>query len=430
MALLTQNLFLASTLFISPSQPARISQTSSQVWFSDPQSVEARPLERGLILKALKSRARLQATGLDASKNTWTSIQIVSDANYKALKKCSDRSLTWDSSLKIPTAFSSSQPLLDSLKYFQACGFDELAWDPQSPQWNEFQKLFLEAESRAEWQGLRLLSKEWDHGTRRIQIEKLPHNTFRLRKILGPLSPFAQIEEVSAPRPGNTLIFEVTLFEFSRQAASKLGLTWPEQFRILPLEGNPFEDSLKNLQLGLDFGESYGVGRVLAKPQIRVKAGQVSKFHSGGEIPIQILTENVKKTEWKDYGLLLEIGVPANTATGSREVSVDFKIELSEPDFSMGAESSPGMSVRRLQSQFDLRIRETTVLSTMIQTHSGARRSGLAGLGRVPVLRNLFSSKGQLNHESELWFAIRPVWDEILWQEDLPRKVQNDLKDI
>jgi|GEM_PF-963880 len=432
MALITQNLILASTLFLSPSHPALVSNTTSQVWFSEPNSLEVQALDSGLLLKVTKQHARLQATGLQKqSPKEWNTLQAISDANYLALTRCPSFPVQWKTGLEIPLFSPANNTSLDTwLAQINDCGFDEISFDEQNPLFSNFQKNLLKRESESEWKGIRILQKSWKEGRKVYVVENNSNQSSRLSKTLGPYSPFVKIEERESPKPGNTLIFEVTLFEFSRQAASKLGVSWPEQIRMLSLEGNLFKDSFKALEVGLDFGESFGVGRVLAKPQIRVKAGQTSKFHSGGEIPIQIITAETQKTEWKKYGLLLEIGVPKETSTGAREVSVDFKVELSEPDFSMGAETSPGLSVRRLESQFDLRVRESTVLSTMIQTNSGARRSGLSGLSRIPILKNVFSSKSQQDHESELWFAIRPMWDEMPWSDDLEKKGLHDISNL
>lgn len=432
MPIITQNLILSSTLFLAPSHPALIKQHSSQVWFSDPNAIEAHALEHGLLLKAQKSRARLQASGLTnkTSKQSWTTLQVVSDKNYKALERCPSITFEWNSKNQLPIFSSnSSRTLIESLSTISECQFDELEFNETDSKFPDFQKILSQMESEAEWKGFRILSKSWLDGRKQIILSE-GNSVNRFKSLLGPLAPFVEIQTKSAPKPGNTLIFEVTLFEFSRNAADKLGLTWPTHIKFLPLEGNLFKQAQSSLELGLDFGESHGVGRILAKPQIRVKAGQIAKFHSGGEIPIQIITEEVKKTEWKTYGLMLEIGVPKETATGASEVTVDFKVELSEPNISMGSEVSPGLSVRRLESQFDLRVRESTVLSTMIQTQSGAHRAGVQGLSKIPVLQNIFSSKSQQNHESELWFAIRPLWDEISWQDNLEEKGLNDISNL
>jgi pilus assembly protein CpaC len=152
---------------------------------------------------------------------------------------------------------------------------------------------------------------------------------------------------------------------------------------------------------------------VLARPQIRTKPGERAIFQSGGEIPIRNAGKNGGPTVWKNYGLLLTLVPDAQVETGSPEIAVEFKLELSEPDYSAAIDGVPGMKVRRLESRFDLRTAETTILTTLVQTRTGKESDGLYGTRSVPLLQHLFGSQTRTDQDSELWFAIRPVWEEI-----------------
>jgi hypothetical protein len=430
MALLSSNIILSGILFLSPSNPAFIQKPSAQVWLSDPQAIEVQSLHNGVLLKAHRSGARLQALGLNAQKpHEWTRIHVSSDANIRALQKCPTAPIDW--SHEQGPSFLKTTSLIQNFSLLQQCGFENLHLTDEVLSLKEFENLLIQKESEAEWKGARLLSKAWQKGQRVYRIEEnRPELKQRLIQSLDLLAPFVLVKESAAPKPGHTLIFEVTLFEFSRHAASKLGVAWPQHLKLFSVDGDSFRSLNKGVGIGADFGESLGIGKILARPQIRVKAGQKARFQSGGEFPVTLISENVQKTEWKNYGLLLELAVPQDTTTGAREIVVDFKVEVSEPEMSLGSDSSPGLSVRRLESQFDLRTHETTVLSTMIQTRQGARRSGLRGLNQVPLLQDLFSQKGQQEQASELWFAIRPVWDEVPWSESTLQKGTHELSNL
>lgn len=412
------SLILGGTLFISLSNPAFFQRTGEDVWFSNPQAISAQPLNRGLMIRPKDSSSGLQSLGLDdANPSKLVRIQNVSDTNYAALSICPLAPVEAQSLGLIVSTQTSD--LLSAMAQLHKCGFEQLRLREADLQNRSLLEMFSLKESEALAKGHRILSSGWENGRRILHFDETQiRQASSLLLHFGALAAFTELRSQKAPRPGNTLIFEVTLFEFFRNAASKIGVSWPESFRILNLEGSPFKKLSTSLELGLDFGESQGVSKVLARPQIRVKAGQKARFQSGGELPVQIITETTQNTQWKAYGLILDLAVPEETVTGADEISVDFKVELSEPDLSRGTDSIPGLIVRRLESRFDLRSQETTVLSTMLQTRSGALRSGITGLSRTPVLKQIFSSKSQQEQESELWFAIRPRWDEIPWEEN------------
>jgi len=411
-------LLLSGTFFISISNPAFFKRTAEDVWFSNPQAISVQSLNRGLMIRPKDSTSALQSLGLDESDpSALLRIQNVSDVNYLALRTCPQAPLESQSLGLILSRQTRDLP--STLGLLHKCGFENLRFREIDLQNRELMEMYSLKESEAVAKGHRILSSGWENGRRVLFVdEEQARQATLLLGQFGALASFTELRSQKAPRPGNTLIFEVTLFEFFRNAASKIGVSWPDNFRILNIDGSPFKKINAGLSLGLDFGESQGVSKILARPQIRVKAGQKSRFQSGGEIPIQIITETTQSTQWKAYGLILDLAVPEDTVTGASEINVDFKVELSEPDLSRGTDSVPGLIVRRLESRFDLRSHETTVLSTMLQTRSGALRSGIPGLVNTPVLKQIFSSKSQQEQESELWFAIRPRWDEIPWKED------------
>jgi hypothetical protein len=420
MTALGTQLILGGTLFLSNANPAFIKHPATDVWFSDPQAVSVQTLSQGLLLRAKDSTTGHQALGIDSQKpGALVRLQNVSDASYQALKRCPQAPLdAGRNGLRLADI-----SVARALSLLGDCGFEGLRLSPEQQSDALVAQGFALKESEAMAKGYRILSTSWEDGLRVIVIDEAQRAQItHLKQLFADLASFIEFRLRKAPRPGNTLIFEVTLFEFFRNAASKIGVSWPSSFRILDLEGSPFRKLNPTLALGLDFGESQGVSRVLARPQIRVKAGEKARFQSGGEIPVQIVTDTVRSTQWKEYGLILELAVAAETPTGADEISLDFKVEVSEPDFSRGTEVVPGLAVRRLESRFDVRTRETTVLTTLLQMRSGALRAGLAGLSRIPVAKELFSSRSRQEQESELWFAIRPHWDEIPWNEETLRR--------
>ena len=411
MAINSSVLILSGTLLLSQSHPIEFSKPASETWFSDPKLVDVAALQHKIIVRA-KAQGLLHASGLDSSNTELSRLLVVSDENYSALKRCP----------QLPIDLTQSVPAwTGSLKSFRAlaptCHFESLGLKTETLADSEF----IEIESRLKSKGYLIRSVRWnDRQKRQIEISssksELLNTAPTLLREIGPLAPFYDIAFRDSPRPGRTLIFQLTLFEFSRSRAQSLGLRLPRALdfksTLGPKAGLQVLDG--SFQVGADFGETQGFGHILARPQVRTKPGEKALFQSGGEIPIRQVGPYSSSTQWKNYGLILHLEPDAAIETGSPEISLGLDIELSEPDMGTAVDGVPGMTLRKLGSRFDLRIDETTILSTMIQTRSGTQRNGVAGFSRIPLLGDLiFGAHSDFEQDSELWFAMRPTWDEI-----------------
>ncbi len=406
------NLFLAGTLIISPHHPAQFPQALPQVWLSNSAKVDAQSLGSGIVLKA-KEPGIIFGVGMQRQQTDPMRIYVVSDTNYDAIKKCP--TLNIDTSKNPPEVKSIDTDILDKITN---CGFTELSLS-ESLQQNHEQD-FEWTERLLKTRGFKFSRPQWlESGQRKLNVYDTQANlNSRLNRLLGKLAPFYQIQAIDSPKPGRTLVFQLTLFEFSRIKARQLGVKFPNSFSVKSLEGDFAHKTISTngkdgIEIGADFGESLGVGKILAQPQIRTKPGEKATFQSGGELPIKSSSAYHSETIWKSYGLIVNLEPDASVETGATEVSLGFKVELSEPDNSTALDGIPGMIVRRLESRFDLRTNENTVLTTMIQTRLGANRSGIAGLMHIPLLGRLLSDQSDNEQGSELWFSMRPSWEEI-----------------
>ena len=402
-------LWLNKTLVLSAANPTLISSKLSPLWLSKEDIVVARPTQKGILLEA-------QNEGLlhiySASSTERARVAVLSDANYSALKRCpkaplefADNGLTWKGSH-------------EELKIFAHCHFQKIL--PESA--SKIERLSMEKEAELIRNGIRILRSQWDNGQRRLIVAGNKSEESELKqnisKHLKELQPFYDIQIKELPKPGNTIVFELTLFEFSRSKAQELGLKWPSQFQVSALAGSPLPklNDPNSLDLIANFGEQHGVGKILAQPRLRATPGETARFQSGGELPIVQSSMYGQKTQWKNYGLLLELTAAKETEAGNPEVSVEFSLELSEPDEGTALNGVPGMLKRSLQSRFELRTGETTILSSLVKLRNGKNRDGLAGLSQIPFLSYLFSGERTRSQNTELWFAITPKWERM----DLP----------
>lgn len=402
-------LWLNKTLILSAANPTLLSSKLSPLWLSKEDIVVARPTPKGILLEAQKEGILhlYSASSTDKAR-----VAVLSDANYAAIKKCpkapveiADDGLIWKGST-------------EELKNYTHCNFDKIL--PESA--SKIEKLSMEKEAELIKSGIRILRSEWTKGQRRLLIASNkndePELKQNIQKHLKELQPFYEIQFKDLPKPGNTIVFELTLFEFSRSKARELGLKWPSQFQMSALAGSPLPNlnGPHSLDLIANFGEQHGVGKILAQPRLRATPGETARFQSGGELPIVQSSMYGQKTQWKNYGLLLELTAAKETEAGNPEVSVEFSLELSEPDEGTALNGVPGMLKRSLQSRFELRAGETTILSSLVKLRNGKNREGLIGLSQIPFLSYIFSSENTRSQNTELWFAITPKWERF----DLP----------
>jgi Flp pilus assembly secretin CpaC len=300
-----------------------------------------------------------------------------------------------------------------TLSVIKKCGFDEIALGNQSQL--EIENTLKLRESQLISLGLNIQRSYWKNGQRTLEIIKNNFETLlpQINFVLNELFPIYQWRLVEVATPGKTLLFELTLFEFSQHRARELGLEWPKRVPILALQGNLAQRGDGNSLITFaDFGESQGVGKIIAQPQLRCKPGEKAIFQNGGELPITSTSAYQSKTEWKSYGLELQLEAAPDINVGAQEITISFSLNVSEPDMATALNGIPGLTSKKLQSRFDLRNDETTLLSTLLQKRESKNRSGLAFLTQIPILSYLFSNENRQAQQSELWIAIKSSWEE------------------
>ncbi len=411
-------LLISGTLILSENGPVRITKPHQEVWFSSQSCLEVKPIQQSLLLNPKKTCALNSSLQIgDKQQASPQKILIVSRENFKALAKCPTQDL--DLSVHPPKAQEWSNK---QMEWLSRCGFEDLQLSPESQHYFQKNVEHVEKDVFTEHSGVRAI--QWEQGQRKIDLTAGSQEDFLLLKKrvyqqLGPWAPFYKFSYLPSAKPGRTLLFRLTLFEFSKSKAQALGAVWPIQVRLFPLEGSvpkQVDSSGKQapVNIGADFGEQSGLGRILAQPKIRTKPGEKASFHTGGEMPIKTSNGRQQNTTWKNYGLIVNLEPDSSVLTGHPEISLKFQVELSEPDNGLSVDGVPGMKVRRLESRFDLRTNVETILTSMISSRLGNSSQGILGFSKIPILGRLFGSENEHEHNSELWFSIYPSWNESL----------------
>ena len=93
-------------------------------------------------------------------------------------------------------------------------------------------------------------------------------------------------------------------------------------------------------------------------------------------------------------------------------ISLEIAPEVSSIDpsssYKVGNISIPGFIVRRAQTSVDLKSGQSFMIAGLLQSQNDTATQRIPGLGRVPVLGALFSSKAYQRRETDLVIIITP----------------------
>lgn len=157
--------------------------------------------------------------------------------------------------------------------------------------------------------------------------------------------------------------------------------------------------------------EDRGVARRLAEPNLIARSGQKASFLAGGEVPIPISGDEGQITvDYKKFGVGLEF-TPTVLADGL--ISLEIAPEVSSIDRSASVVvddgiSIPGFVVRRAQTSIDLKNGQSFMMAGLLQSENNMIQQRVPGLGKLPILGPLFSSRAYQRRETDLVIIVTP----------------------
>ena len=157
--------------------------------------------------------------------------------------------------------------------------------------------------------------------------------------------------------------------------------------------------------------EDRGVARRLAEPNLIARSGQKASFLAGGEVPIPISGDEGQITvDYKKFGVGLEF-TPTVLADGL--ISLEIAPEVSSVDRSASVSVGNGITVpsfvvRRAHTSIDLKSGQSFMMAGLLQSENNMIQQRFPGLGKLPVLGPLFSSKSYQRRETDLVIIVTP----------------------
>ncbi len=148
-----------------------------------------------------------------------------------------------------------------------------------------------------------------------------------------------------------------------------------------------------------------GTAKIIARPLLSCKNGGNATFLSGGQIPYQSSgATGTPSIEFKDYGIKLDI----NPTISNDGIVAKILAEVSTIDQSVQVSGVPGFLTRRTETEFVVGQGQTLVLSGLVGAEKNGGGSAVPGLGKIPLLGNLFKSKSNRIKQNELVFFVTP----------------------
>lgn len=158
--------------------------------------------------------------------------------------------------------------------------------------------------------------------------------------------------------------------------------------------------------------QTSGNTNTLANPRIRVKSLEKAKVMVGDKVPvITTATNDIATSEsvaYLDVGLKLEVEPEVHT---NNDVSITLDLEVS--NIVKEIKTGSGLltyqiGTRNANTVLRLRDGETQVLAGLIRDDERASASHVPGIGKLPVLGRLFSSRNDSYSKSEVVLLITP----------------------
>ncbi|MGU7781119.1 type II and III secretion system protein family protein [Burkholderia sp. PU8-34] len=168
-----------------------------------------------------------------------------------------------------------------------------------------------------------------------------------------------------------------------------------------------------SIDVVLDALDQEGLITLLAEPNLTAMSGETASFLAGGEIPIPVAqsgnTAGAITIEYKPFGVSLDF---TPTVLAENRISLKVRPEVSEVDptnsVTTGGIKVPALTVRRVETTVELSSGQSFAIGGLLQSQTSDIVSQIPGLGRLPVIGRLFSSKNFQDNKTEVVVIVTP----------------------
>lgn len=192
-------------------------------------------------------------------------------------------------------------------------------------------------------------------------------------------------------------------------ASDSNGIFQLGQSIVNSIDGNIFHwfGSYAEINAQINALVTKGNGKVLSQPYIITMSGEKANVHIGGQIATTSSSNDTVNTEWKDYGIKLEIE-PIVQNNGS--VDSKIKTEVSSLDYANKSnEGIPGILTRTADTHVMMKPGMTMAIGGLISSEEGKSINKIPLLGDIPILGQFFRYTSKSKERHEIVILLTPV---------------------
>ncbi len=222
------------------------------------------------------------------------------------------------------------------------------------------------------------------------------------------------------------VMLEVEIVEVKRSRLMELGIQWPGQLSLAPLQtaGVPLTlNQLRNLNsntiqatvgsVEINARKHDDDSTILANPRIRVRNKEKAKVLIGERVPVITTTSLAtgfvaESVSYLDVGLKLEVEPNVHL---DEEVAIKINLEVSGLTKEVSSKTGTlayQVSTRGASTVLRLKDGETQVLAGLISDEDRTTSKKIPGLGDLPIVGRLFGSQKDDGLRSEILLSITP----------------------
>ncbi len=197
------------------------------------------------------------------------------------------------------------------------------------------------------------------------------------------------------------------------------GSTVSPVFGVPGFDSNGFLGALVDgdtlFTLALDIAKENGMAKILAEPNLTALSGSKAEFLAGGEFPIPVPNDDGITIEYREFGVGVNF-IP--TVLSDKKINLNMAVSVSELSstsavtLSGGASNAsfviPALTVRSASSTLELADGQTIGIAGLLSENIREKVRKTPGLGDIPILGQLFTSKEFVSGETELVILVTP----------------------
>ena len=149
--------------------------------------------------------------------------------------------------------------------------------------------------------------------------------------------------------------------------------------------------------------ETAGEARILSKPRVTTQNNTEAIITQGSEIPIPVQQNFTTTVQFQTAALQLTV-IPRVTNVGT--ILLKIHVENNIPDFARTVLGIPAIQTSEATTQVMVQDGGTTVIGGIYVQSESESEDRVPGLGRIPLLGNLFKSKTKSKDTREIIFFI------------------------